>query len=194
MPRNGTGGSRPYQRQPAPSPVRVMRYTCTTECGSVTSRGSVDSPCGVRCVPREGECPMLAWARVKCWHPIMAGAAGRGDVNGHGPVWWDASAGGRRWRRSQRLIRRMYARRVVQLARSPCRARSRRAAGLGVDRHPGLQEGADVPLDGASADLETLGQPAGAAWPGRDGAQLFDHRVEPIRAVHAATLAAGYDN
>ncbi|GHG11836.1 hypothetical protein GCM10017567_31330 [Amycolatopsis bullii] len=59
------------------------------------------------------------------------------------------------------------------------------AAGLGVDRRAGLLQGADVPFDGAHADLESVREPARAAWPRRDGAKFFDDAVETIGPVHA---------
>ena len=58
----------------------------------------------------------------------------------------------------------------------------------GIERDAGLQESADVPLDGAHAHLEAVGQLPGGARPGRDRPQLLDEGVQPVGAVHAPSM------
>jgi hypothetical protein len=84
-------------------------------------------------------------------------------------------------RLGRRQVDRRQGPRLVQAVAAP-------AAGLGVDRHPGLLQGGDVALDRARADFEPAGQPVCAARTGSHRAKLFNERIQPVRTVHGSTV------
>ena len=60
--------------------------------------------------------------------------------------------------------------------------------GIGVDRHPGLLQGPDIPLDGPRADLVQRCQLPRAAAARGAGPKLLHECVQPVGPVHIPTV------